>query len=783
MKFSYQWLSDFVPGLEVEPSRLERLITMKTAECEGVEPFGAHLAHVVTARVVSAKAIPNSRNKLVRVEVGQGSPKEVVCGAPNVAPGMLTAWVPAGTVLADKTIGLATIDGVASEGMLASGAELGINADTAGILELSEGQPGKPLPQLRPDWIIDIDNKSLTHRPDLWGHYGMAREVAAVTGRELATLQLAALPEAAPAIRVHVDNAVLCPRYSALVIDNITVAPAPLWMQARLEGVGLNPISNIVDLTNWVLAELPQPMHAFDADKLRGDTIYVRLARSGEQLAALNGETYQLTSHDLVIADASGPIALAGVIGGADSAISASTRRVVFESANFNASSVRLTSTRHKLRTDASMRFEKSLDPENTVRGIARAVELLRRFMPQASISGGLADARGAVYAPPVISLPVELVTRKLGKGVSKQEVVHILQALGFTAVEEAPNLLMVTVPSWRATKDIGLRDDLVEEVGRMVGYGEITPAAPMVACVPPPQNPVRRYLRKVRRELADQGFSEVYSYSFVNEAEIRKFSLELADHIAVQNPIASEQTHLRSSLLPGLFRSLIGNVRHFQEFRLFEIGNEIHLGGAGELPREVAHAAALLFSLRGSEEELFEMKRVVECLLPAATVFPTEARPFEHPERTAEIRWGGAAVGRLFELHPSILIAEGISGRAFFFDIDCQLTQQLAAEKVMQYRPVRRYPTSGFDLSIVSSLHEPVAVIEQHLRTLGGDSLVAIDFVRQYSGAPLAEGHKSVSYHIEAGANDHTLTADEAGEVRNRLIAGMRKLGYELRV
>ncbi len=292
MKFSYQWIRELVPGLQTAPAELQRLITAKTAECEGIE------------------RIP-------------------------------------------------------------------------------------PLADWGEDWIIEIDNKSLTHRPDLWGHFGLAREVAAITGGSLKDpVDLDWLPAGDGQVRVQVADLALCPRYSALFFDNVPVNPSPPWLRARLESLGFNPINNIVDVTNYVLAELPQPMHAFDADKLSGDTIVVRTARRGERLAALNGETYVLDEADLVIADTAGPVALAGVIGGADTAISETTSRIVLESANFQPTSVRLTSARHKLRTDASIRFEKSLDPENTLRGLARAVELFRSLCPEMRTVGGVTDTR-----------------------------------------------------------------------------------------------------------------------------------------------------------------------------------------------------------------------------------------------------------------------------------------------------------------------------------------------------------------------------------------------------
>ncbi len=509
MKFSYQWISELVPGLDKDPAELQRLITMKTAECEGIEPAGAHFNDVLAARVLNVTALPKGKNKSVTIDTGGGRQAVVVCGAPNVRPGMLAPWVPPGTTLGEKTISRAVIEGVESEGMLASAAELGINRDHAGLLDLSGIEPGQRLDCLRPDWIIEIDNKSLTHRPDLWGHYGMAREVAAITGRTLLDpVKPERLPSGAPAIGVKIADYTLCPRYSALVLEAVKVEPSPLWLQARLESIGLNPINNIVDTTNYILAELPQPMHAFDADKLAGNTIFIRSAAAGESLRALNDQTYSLTPADLVIADANSPIALAGVIGGADSAITETTTRVVLESANFHAATIRLTSARYKLRTDASVRFEKSLDPENTIRGLARAVELLACVSPGVRVVGGVADDRGPVARLPPILLPMSFVTRKLGKELSENTVTGILQALGFHTSVTASGVLTVTVPSWRATKDIGLKDDLVEEVGRMVGYQEIVPAAPRVACTVPPANPMRLYLRQVRNQLAAQGFT-----------------------------------------------------------------------------------------------------------------------------------------------------------------------------------------------------------------------------------------------------------------------------------
>ncbi len=783
MKFSYRWLCELVPGLDDDPRKLERLITMKTAECEGIEPVGAHFATVVAARVLTVDPFPTGNNKSVRIDIGEGKETVVVCGAPNVRPGLLAPWIPPGTALEGKLIDRLVFDGVESEGMLASAAELGINRDGAVLLELEDAVPGQPLPRLRPDWILDVDNKSLTHRPDLWGHLGMAREVAAITHRQLHDpVKPDLLPQGQSVVDIQITDAVLCPRYSALVFAKVKVGPSPLWLQARLQSIGLNPINNIVDVTNYILAELPQPMHAFDADKLAGKSIYIRRARAGEHLAALNGETYTLAESDLVIADHAGPIALAGVIGGAATAISESTTRIVLESANFQPASVRLTSARHKLRTDASMRFEKSLDPQNTIRGLARAVELLSVVCPEARVEGGVADDRSSIPAPPPIALPVNTVVRKLGKQVTTAEIASILHSLGFEASETAPELLTVTVPTWRATKDISMKDDLVEEVGRMVGYDQITPEPPLIASVVPPPNPMRLYLRSVRRMLAAQGFTEISNYSFISEADASRFNMAIDDHIAVKNPIASELSHLRRSLLPGLFKNLLINVRNFSNFRTFEIGSEIHAQTGSGLPEEQPHAAALLYDAQGDEQDFFEVKRVVECLFPQSRVNPSTARPFEHPARTAEIVWEGSVLGHLFELHPMLLEREGIEGRAVIFDVDLAIAWKLASNREVKYTPLRKFPTSGFDLSVITDLKTPVARIRDELARLAGSALASIEFVRQYEGSPLPHGKKSVTYRLEVGALDHTVTAEEVTDLRNRIVEGMQEAGFDFR-
>jgi phenylalanyl-tRNA synthetase beta chain len=353
-----------------------------------------------------------------------------------------------------------------------------------------------------------------------------------------------------------------------------------------------------------------------------------------------------------------------------------------------------------------------------------------------------------------------------------------ILERLEFGVAEPRPRVFSVTVPSWRATKDVGIKDDLVEEVGRMVGYDSITPRAPLIPSSVPPGNPGRKFQHEVRNVIVDQGFTEVYNYSFISEEAARAFGFDPAAHERVANPIASDQALMRTSLLPGMWKNIIENSKHRDAFRLFEIGLEIHKRGSG-LPEEIPHLAAALYDRQGDGAAgLFEIKRAAECLMPGARACPAEARPFEHPARSAEIVWKGQTAGRLFELHPSLVE----SGRAAVLDLDLRVVESLSAGEI-KYTAIRRYPSSAFDLSVIAGLREYAGKLEASVASFAGPLLESIEFVRQYTGAPLEEGQKSVSFRLTVGSPERTLASEEVGEIRARIIEGMRELGYELRV
>jgi phenylalanyl-tRNA synthetase beta chain len=624
-----------------------------------------------------------------------------------------------------------------------------------------------------PDSIIEIDNKSLTNRPDLWGHLGMAREVAAIAGLSVVD-PVGQLPAAAAKgdLSISIADANLCARFSGQRVENVKVAPSPLWMQYRLNSLGVNPINNLVDVTNYVLCELGQPMHAYDADLL-GSTIVVRAAHKGEQILALNGEKYALSEDEIVIADASKPVGIAGIIGGNDTAIRNATRRIVLEAASFPAAHVRKSSARLRLRTDASMRFEKGQDPENTVRALARAVELLKQISPGSQAAPPI-DVYARKSPLPRITLDIDWAERKLGRKLSTEEVIRIFRSLVFSVEQLDARKLLLTVPSWRATKDISIPEDLVEEIGRMVGYASIVPQAPAVLAEPVARNSEHEQHRAIRAALAGQGFTEVSNYSFISDADASLFGYATEKLLEVANPIVAEQKYLRPSLLPGIRRNLADNSRYSADFRLFEIGRAYGKGSDGA-PAERTHLAAAIYGRETGGANLLEMKRVAQYLAAGCKIVPAPGNGrTEHPERNARVEIGGQRPGSLYEMHPGLLDR----GRAAILYLDLDTMLALPARPV-EYQPLRRFPTSSFDLSIVAPAHELVANLENKLRQLAGEGLVGLQFLLIF---PLPPDKKSVSFRLTFGADDRTLTADEVARARERIVSGIKSAGYDLR-
>ena len=561
MRYSLSWLARYVDLRGVDLDWLADRFVLSVAEIDAVERLGEGLAPVQVARVGTVEAHPGAdRLKLCTIEA-EGGTHKVVCGAPNVREGMLTAFAPPGTRLAKLEVKAAEIRGVQSAGMLCSEKELGLTDDHSGIMDLDgDFEPGTAFSKVADvsDVVWEVDNKSITHRPDLWGHLGVAREVASLLDRPLtpppAEVQLSDDP--APAIEVLAPEQ--CPRYLAVGLTGIRIAAAPLWMRVLVYRCGMRPISNVVDATNFAMLELGNPLHAFDAREVLGRKIIVRMAQPAERVVTLDEKERSLSEADLLICDSERPVAIAGVMGLENSEVKEDTRDVILESANFRAETVRRTALRLGLRTEASSRFEKSLDPNLPPVAARRFARLLCEVCPGAKVSSAVGDFAAGPFEPKLVRTSVSYVNRRLGTELDKDRVHSHLNGLELEVTDLDGDEMEVRVPTFRAMRDIGIPEDLVEEVGRLHGYDHITPAQP-VAHIPAPYCHEDRTLhRRLKLCLSLQaGFTEVQRYSFDFEPFLERIGRGPWPRIAVKNPISAELTHLRPRVLPGLIQAL----------------------------------------------------------------------------------------------------------------------------------------------------------------------------------------------------------------------------------
>ena len=740
MKLSYRWLSEMVDLAETPPPALKQLLTFHTAEIEGSEVLGADLAGVVTGRVVAVRPHPGAdRLRLCTVQAGaDAEPREVVCGASNVAEGQIIAYAPEGTTLPGGegeeplTLTAREIRGVLSRGMICSERELGLGEEHGGILVLPPDTPlGVPLAQVLPlgDVIYDVENVCITHRPDLWGHVGWARELAALLGQRATPPTMApesALPTGGDAFPVAIDDPAGCRRYVALLIEGLTNGPSPLWLRRRLASLGVRSIDLLVDLTNLVLLEQGQPLHAFDLRHVRGGEIRVRSAAPGERMTTLDGQERVLEPGDLLIVDGEGPVALAGIMGGAHSEVQADTTAILLESATFDPLRIRLTSARLGLRTEASARFEKDLDPELALQAALRFAALCLELIPGCRVSRPVSDCHPRPYEPREIALPYGMVRRRLGLRIGDYRIRGILTSLGFDAVE-AGEEIRVRVPSWRATKDIQRAEDLVEEVGRIEGYRKLTPMAPVAPLAPRRPRPDRVVARRVAAALSlDRGYAEVKHRSFYGAADAATVGLADVAHLMVRNPTSSEHDRLLLTSVAGLLRLAVSNQHREPAGRLWSSARLFVPQPAG-LPRE--HAVVGLLTWDRTDDDnptggqflalLGDLRAVGErlglrdvCVRNGADAL-AEGLPqpaWLHPGRCAVLTVGGVAVAVAGELAPAVVRAAGLEGRAAAAELLVAPVLTALAAGTSAYEPVLRYPVVPFDVAVVVPRRTPAA-------------------------------------------------------------------------
>ena len=797
MNISYDWLRSLVP-VDFSAAELRDLITARCATVDELVELRADLSAIVIGRVVQAARHPNSDHLWVtKVDAGGKELIDVVCGAANVTQGKLYPFAPVGTVLpGGLKLEKRKIRGETSSGMLCSARELGLGQDHEGIMELQiDVPPGTPFLKAVPvgDTRIVID--VTPNRPDLLSHLGVAREIAAATGVGVLAddERPAAVPSAASAARegevggvtVRVDDPEGSPRYMGAVIRGVTVGPSPAWLVTRLEAVGARSINNIVDITNYVMHELGQPMHAFDLARLAGPAVIVRRAAAEERIVTLDGVERKLTPDMTVIADAERAQAVAGVMGGATSEVSETTRDIFLEVALFDPRRTRATRLSLGLSSDASYRFERGVDPELQPRALARAVGMI------VDIAGGTGDGapvdvRAATPVAKTVKVRIERVAKILGVPISAGECAGLLRSIGFAneKTERAAELL-VTVPSWRV--DIDREIDLIEEIARLRGFGtfpdELRPFRPGTTT----DAPLVSIIRRIRTALVGAGLFEARAMPFVRGGD--------TGFVRVSNPLAEDEAYLRRSIMDTLARRAEHNLARMPgNVRLFEIGSVFVPGGPG-LPAESVHAAALIMGLRRPPHftepkppayDAWDAKGLAEALLDAAfhrTEYALEAG-------TGEALWqivvGGERIGSVSRV---VLDAPVWAGQAFGVEIrlapaplDPAAPAQQARQdgSVVRYRPIPVTPAAEFDLALLVPLATTAAEVEVVIRRGAGELLERLELFDEFRGAGIPEDVRSVGWRLTFRHPDRTLRDKEVEARRDKLL---RTLENELNV
>lgn len=795
MKVPMKWLGEHVQtGLTAK--ELAHRMTMAGLEAEKLEEIGELWDNVYVGYVRRVQRHPDA-DRLVLADVEAGEHKlTVVTGAPNIAEGQTVALALAGARLYDghseelvlKTLKPGMIRGIKSEGMVCSEKELGMSEEHEGILVLPADAPiGVPLKQYLGDTVIEFEiTPNLVHA---FSVQGIAREAAALTGKPVATPALADLSviPAGPADMVAIPAGDLCARYMGIVFENVTIGPSPDWLVRRIQAAGMRSISNIVDVTNYVMHEMGQPTHAFDWDKVGGRRIVVRRAAEGETLETLDHVDRALTSDMLVIADAERPIALAGVIGGFDSEISDGTTTILLEGANFAMSSVRQTARALKMRSDASARFERGIDPNLVHDAMARATQLIMEVSP-----GARATAIQDVYPEPVLprslSMPIARIERLLGISYSNDQIADALTRLGF-APQIEDDTLTVTIPTVR--KDVSIPEDIVEEVARVIGYEGLPDTLPIGRTVPVKRDPAYELRKRTRDILIACGASEAVTYVTVSADDLAAF--ETADGagfvrrarsgelLKLRNPLQAGRDLMRPTLVPSLLESVAQNLRHTETVRLFETARVYLPRGRDELPDEIEMVTIAVagkrertgLHVRATEMDFFDVKGMTDEVLRrmgvAADVEPDAARGL-HPGRSAVYRVGDRMIARLGELHPDTSNAFGIEdARVAVAEIDLTAVLELQTVGKREVTVPRFLPVHQ-DFAIVVEESVAAAAVREALANGAGPLATEIVLFDIYLGEQIGAGKKSMAFRITFLAPDRALTDNELIKVRGKI-------------
>jgi len=819
MKIPLKWLGDYVP-LTLPVAELAERLTLAGLEVSGVRligvppPEGLRVKSeeagpvwdrdkIVVAQILSVERHPNAdKLKLVRLEYGAAQPKVVVTAAPNVKPGGAGQKVIVGLAgfqfldthaspKALRRLEPRDMRGVLSDAMVCSSAELGIDEEHEGIILLEDDAPvGTPLADFMGDVVLELEvTPNLARALSL---IGVAREVAALTGQTLRLPPHAVQAAGEPVegqVRVVIEDPKLSSRYAAVLLRGVKIGPAPGWMQRRLTYAGMRPISNVVDITNYVMLEWGQPLHAFDYDVLRrragalAPTITVRPARAGEVLKTLDGVDRKPTPEMLVIADDAGPIALAGVMGGAETEVSAVTTNVLLEAANFDFLNIRRTIKALNLPSEASMRFSRGIHPELVKPAAERAAELMRQHAG-ATVCRGIVDVYPAPPAPQVVELRMAEVRRVLGMDFPADEAARLLRALEFRVEPKGGDVLTVTAPPHRLDIQEGPAD-LIEDLARLHGYDRL-PATLLAERLPPQTgNPALEFEERVRELLVGAGLQETINYALTTPEREELLGVKPAEYVRLLNPISSERSVMRQSVLASVLDAAAANLRHTADVRLFEIGHVYIPRPDARLPEEPRRLAVVLCGRRtpdfwGEADkapaalDFFDLKGAAEALVGGLHLPSPEYRrssvPCLHPGKAAELVADGRPIGYFGELHPKTAEAFDLAGRQILaaeFDLEAL---QAATPARHGYTPIPRFPAALRDVAVIVPETTPAERVEGEIRAGGGDLLSGLRLFDLYRGDSIGPGVKSLAYALTYQADDRTLTDKEVDRAHKKI-------------
>lgn len=811
MKVSLNWIRDYVQlPADADLKKLAYDLTMSTVEVEDATDLGASFHDMVVGVINTIEQHPNAdKLKVCKTDIG-GRVEDIVCGGSNLREGMKVAvalpgamckWHGEGDLVEIKK---SKLRGVDSYGMICGAVEIGLadlfpTKEEAHILDLSDfdAPAGTPLADALDlnDIILEIDNKSMTNRPDLWGHYGIAREIAA-----LYDLPMTQFPhfdrnvENTSGFHVTVEDAERCPRMTGTQIENVCVKPAPYWMQVRIWKTGMRPINALVDITNYVMLATGQPSHAYDSDHIAGHII-VRRAKAGETLTLLNGKELPLSTDDLTIADDAGIVGLAGVMGGAKDSILPTTSKVILEIANFQAAGIRRTALRYDNRTEASARYEKAIDPERCDQAFDLSMQLFSDLYPEMKVTG-LVDQYPEHLKPAEIDVALSWLERRLGKRLSPDEIKHKMELLGYSITFNGDNMHVV-VPTWRSTGDVSIQADIMEEVARMYGY-ENFEAEPITTTFDGAINQLDKDLeRRIKEYLAIRcGMQEIFTYPWMEESYVNAVLLSTEGILSLSTPPSPAERFVRSSLLPNLCKAVVKNERYFDEFSIFETAQVFRdenytspYDPREKLPSQRKNVAGAFATTDKDITALFrKAKGVVEMMARYVHMETLTFRQTEKPVWADNVVWlniyrGDEKVGDLALLAKKVSMACGIKNmNVMLFQLDQDSLVPLKS-RTNTFTHLAEYPMTDYDISLLVDGSVQWKDVAQTVRGIKSELLHGAAFVDEYRGKQVPAGKKSLTLRLAIGSKDKTLTSAEIEEVASGVLNKIAKrFGAELR-